>query len=69
VQGRTGQLSFVTSFVQLAGGLVRIFTSIQEGCGASMVRGFVIGSTLNAIVVAQILWYGKDGRAPKKKKE
>lgn len=66
VQGKTGQLSFFTSFLQFAGGAVRIYTSIQENAGMSMVRGFAIGSLLNGLVVAQILYYGPDGRSKKK---
>lgn len=70
-EGRTGQLSLFTSFLQFAGGAVRIFTSLKEQAGAAMVRGFVLGSLLNGTVVAQILYYGKDGRdaAVKKKSQ
>ena len=39
----TGQLSFATTAMGLAGCVARIFTSIQEGAGLSMVRGFVLG--------------------------
>jgi len=39
----TGQLSLITAFMSTAGCLARIFTSIQEGAGLSMVRGFCIG--------------------------
>lgn len=39
----TGQLSLITSGMSTAGALARIFTSIQEGAGLSMVRGFCIG--------------------------
>lgn len=40
----TGQLSFATTAMGLAGCIARIFTSIQEGAGLSMVRGFVLGT-------------------------
>lgn len=62
LQGKTGQVSFVTNFLQFAGSLARIFTSLKEGAGMPMVRGFVMGSLLNGTTVAQILYYGKDGR-------
>eukprot|EP00892_Ulva_mutabilis_P010252 jgi/Ulvmu1/759/UM010_0133.1 len=63
-QGKTGQLSFFTNFLQFVGSLARIFTSVKEGAGMPMVRGFIMGSLLNGTTVAQILYYGKDGRKP-----
>ena len=39
----TGQLSLITAGMSTAGAVARIFTSIQEGAGLSMVRGFCIG--------------------------
>lgn len=44
----TGQLSLITAFMSTAGCLARIFTSIQEGAGLSMVRGFCIGKAFVA---------------------
>ena len=41
----TGQLSLITSGMSTAGAVARIFTSIQEGAGLSMVRGFCIGNS------------------------
>lgn len=38
----TGQLSLITYFLNFAGASARIFTSIQEGAGAAMVRGAAI---------------------------
>ena len=38
----TGQLSLVTYALNWAGASARIFTSIQEGAGAAMVRGAAI---------------------------
>jgi len=55
----TGQLSFATTAMGLAGCIARIFTSIQEGAGLSMVRGFVLGFVLNLTIVIQILLYSK----------
>ena len=62
LQGKTGQASFITNFLQFAGSLARIFTSLKEGAGMPMVRGFIMGSLLNGTTVAQILYFGKDGR-------
>ncbi|RYF37412.1 MAG: hypothetical protein EOO38_26330, partial [Cytophagaceae bacterium] len=39
----TGQLSIVTYIFNLGGCVIRIFTSIQEGAGIAMVRGFILG--------------------------
>ena len=41
--GSTGQLSTATAFANFAGCIARIFTSVQEGGGAAMVRGYVLG--------------------------
>jgi len=41
--GSTGQLSTVTAFANFAGCIARIFTSLQEGGGAAMVRGYILG--------------------------
>lgn len=42
----TGQLSIVTYIFNLGGCVIRIFTSIQEGAGIAMVRGFILGRLL-----------------------
>ncbi|KAK9811878.1 hypothetical protein WJX72_011664 [[Myrmecia] bisecta] len=55
----TGHLSMVTFVANVAGCLIRIFTSIQEGGGITMVRGFVIGLALNLTILLQILYYGR----------
>jgi mannose-P-dolichol utilization defect 1 len=62
VQGKTGQQSFFTSFIQFLGSIARVFTSVKEGAGMPMVRGFLMGTCVNGAVVGQILYYGKDGR-------
>lgn len=62
MQGKTGQQSFFTNLLQFLGAIARVFTSIKEGAGMPMVRGFILGSTVNGTVTGQILYYGKDGR-------
>eukprot|EP00850_Spirogloea_muscicola_P013830 SM000096S24859 [mRNA] locus=s96:173654:175979:- [translate_table: standard] len=59
----TGQLSFATSFMNLAGCLVRLFTSIQERAPATMVLGACLGIITHGTVFSQILMYSKP--APK----
>ena len=39
--------------------IARIFTTISENTGAAMLRQYVIALILNAIIVAQILFYTK----------
>lgn len=55
----TGQLNIVTAVMNLGGSVARVFTSIQEGGGTSMVRGYAIGVAMNVTLLAQILYYGK----------
>lgn len=66
-QGKTGQLSLITTFLVFIGSLIRIFTSLKEGGGAAMIRGFLTGTIINGTLLAQILYYGKAGRGKKKK--
>jgi hypothetical protein len=60
----TGALSAASTFLQVAGGAVRVFTTIQEGGGVSMLAGYIVGLALNTIMLLQILAYGS---APKKR--
>ncbi|KAJ7549962.1 hypothetical protein O6H91_07G076200 [Diphasiastrum complanatum] len=63
----TGQLSFLTNFMSFGGGVVRLFTSIQEQAPVSMVVGSVLGVITNGIVVYQILAYDKSAELKRKK--
>lgn len=67
----TGQLSLITYALNWAGATARIFTGLQEGAGAAMVRGAAISAFLNFVVAAQIMIYGKGSsrRAKAVKKE
>ena len=42
----TGQLAVTVYIANAAGCMARIFTSVQEGGGYAMVRGFLLGGTL-----------------------
>ncbi|KAK2078449.1 hypothetical protein QBZ16_003289 [Prototheca wickerhamii] len=55
----TGHLSGITYALNVAGGCARVFTSIQEGAGAAMLRGALLGASLNAVILFQILYYGR----------
>uniref|UniRef100_A0A7N0UQ98 Mannose-P-dolichol utilization defect 1 protein homolog n=1 Tax=Kalanchoe fedtschenkoi TaxID=63787 RepID=A0A7N0UQ98_KALFE len=53
----TGQLSFMTTFINFGGSLTRVFTSIQEGAPLSLRLGSVRASIMNGVVLSQILLY------------
>ncbi|XP_004207268.1 mannose-P-dolichol utilization defect 1 protein isoform X1 [Hydra vulgaris] len=55
--GHTGQLSFVTTLLITVGGLARVLTSLQETGDMLMTLQFVVSSMLNAVILAQLLWY------------
>mmetsp|Transcript_31988 Transcript_31988/g.90804 ORF Transcript_31988/g.90804 Transcript_31988/m.90804 type:complete len:238 (+) Transcript_31988:195-908(+) len=66
----TGQLSVITTGLSFLGGLARVFTSVADKAGDSMVVNFAIASALNATLLVQILFYGssrKPGKDEKKK--
>jgi mannose-P-dolichol utilization defect protein 1 len=54
-----------------AGAAARIFTSIQENAGTSMMRGYMVSLVLNAIILGQIVIYGskEEGRGGGRKKK
>ncbi|KAL2645502.1 hypothetical protein R1flu_013089 [Riccia fluitans] len=55
----TGQLSFITTFMQFAGVMVRLFTSIQENAPSSMILGSCLGLLTNdSQLQAKQLSYG-----------
>ena len=62
MQGKSGQLSVLTTLLMFVGAVVRVFTSMRENAGPAMVRGFMLGATINGIMLAQILYYGQHGR-------
>lgn len=65
----TGQLSFMTSFMSLAGCLVRTFTSIQENAPLSMLVGCLLGLLTHGTVCAQIVAYAPPSVAGKTDKK
>ena len=56
-QGHTGQLSLITSAINLAGSLARIFTTLTELSDGPKLAGYIISATLNTVLTGQILWY------------
>jgi len=53
----TGQLSGVSTFMQFAGCLARIFTSIQETGDVLVIVTYVIASLMNGLIFAQMFIY------------
>jgi len=59
----TGSLSIITTSMSLAGGLVRILTTIQEvGWDFAVLTGFLISVALNFVLFAQYLLYRDNTR-------
>eukprot|EP00002_Diphylleia_rotans_P036042 TRINITY_DN790_c0_g1_i2.p1 TRINITY_DN790_c0_g1~~TRINITY_DN790_c0_g1_i2.p1 ORF type:complete len:252 (-),score=52.54 TRINITY_DN790_c0_g1_i2:298-1053(-) len=58
-QGNTGQLSVITSALNLGGSLARVFTTLQEVNDEKELAGYLLSSFLNAILMFQIIWYWK----------
>ncbi|CAA7027427.1 unnamed protein product [Microthlaspi erraticum] len=64
----TGELSFLTFFMNFAGSIVRVFTSIQENAPNSILTGFALGVFTNGTILSQILLYQKKPAEAKEKK-
>ncbi|XP_078393691.1 mannose-P-dolichol utilization defect 1b [Cetorhinus maximus] len=55
--GHTGQLSALTVFLLFAGSLARIFTSVQETGDRLMILTYIVASSFNGVIAAQVLYY------------
>ncbi|KAI8896194.1 hypothetical protein BC833DRAFT_598560 [Globomyces pollinis-pini] len=65
----TGQLSIITTFLQFAGTVARIGTTLQEVPDAKLIAGYVAASVLNGLILAQIVLYSKKSKTEKIKKK
>ncbi|KAG5573453.1 hypothetical protein R3W88_031106 [Solanum pinnatisectum] len=65
----TGELSFLTFFMNFAGSMVRVFTSLQEKAPMSVALGSVIGVLMNGTILSQIIIYQKPTPQKGKKKD
>ncbi|KVH98321.1 Cystinosin/ERS1p repeat-containing protein [Cynara cardunculus var. scolymus] len=63
----TGELSFITSFMNFLGSIVRVFTSLQEKAPTSVVMGSVLGILTNGAILSQIILYKKPEEMTTKK--
>lgn len=65
----TGELSFLTSLMNFAGSMVRVFTGLQERAPMSVVMGSVIGILTNGTILSQIIIYQRQHPKKEKKKD
>ena len=56
-QGHTGQLSLVTTLLNMAGSLARVFTTLQELNDFGRLMGYIVSLSLNLALVVQMLMY------------
>jgi len=54
----TGQLAFITWFMNFIGSAARVFTTTQETQDSTLLASFLIAVLLNGIIMSQILVYG-----------
>jgi mannose-P-dolichol utilization defect protein 1 len=70
-QKSTGQLSFITYFLNFMGTVARVFTTLQEpNATSAMMRGVLMSMTMNGLIVGQIVFYGAkdEGKSAVKKR-
>ncbi|KAG9274247.1 mannose-P-dolichol utilization defect 1 protein [Astyanax mexicanus] len=67
--GHTGQLSAISVFLLFGGSLARIFTTVQETGDSLMALTYIISSSCNGLIAAQVLYYWNVRPAVKKKAE
>ncbi|CAN4115133.1 unnamed protein product [Withania somnifera] len=65
----TGELSFLTFFMNFGGSMVRVFTSLQEKAPMSVALGSALGVLMNGTILTQILTYQKPTPLKEKKKD
>eukprot|EP00955_Chlamydomonas_euryale_P058941 357241-Chlamydomonas_euryale.AAC.28 len=63
-ESSTGQLSAVTTAINVVGCVVRLFTTASEGGGDAMFRQYLVSLALNGTLMAQILWYARRAATP-----
>lgn len=69
-QKSTGQLSFVTYFLNFMGTLARVFTTLQEpNATSAMMRGVLMSMAMNGLIVGQIVFYGGEDKGKKRLKK
>ncbi|DAZ95991.1 TPA: hypothetical protein N0F65_009292 [Lagenidium giganteum] len=56
-QGHTGQLAFITLFLNFGGSVARLFTTLQETGDVVQLAGYGVAILLNGTLVSQVLIY------------
>lgn len=64
----TGQLSSVTCAINFLGCAIRIFTTIQQGGGSTMLGTYIISGILHGLLIMQIWMYSSRYTVSKKDK-
>jgi mannose-P-dolichol utilization defect protein 1 len=59
----TGELSQMTQVLMSAGSVARIFTTMQEGGSPSMIGAYLLSSSMNCIILAQMFMYAGKKKA------
>uniref|UniRef100_A0A1I7V4D1 Mannose-P-dolichol utilization defect 1 protein homolog n=1 Tax=Caenorhabditis tropicalis TaxID=1561998 RepID=A0A1I7V4D1_9PELO len=64
----TGQLSLISVFLQFAGTVARVFTSIQDTGDGLLILSYSTAAVLNGLIFAQFFMYWSNSEAAAKKK-
>eukprot|EP01080_Neovahlkampfia_damariscottae_P001193 gene1193-10707_t len=67
--GNVGTLSFATIFMQWGGSASRVFTTIQEVDDLTILASFLIGFSLNTILLLQMIFMKKGEQVKEEKKK
>jgi mannose-P-dolichol utilization defect protein 1 len=65
--GSTGQLAFITAFLNFLGTAGRVFTTLQETKDTLLLVSFIASFAVNTIILLQFLWYWNVATPIKKK--
>lgn len=55
--GTTGNLAFLTLFMNFAGTAARVFTTIQEVDDPLILVNYLLNAVLNGVLLFQVIWY------------
>ncbi|CAI2353315.1 unnamed protein product [Caenorhabditis sp. 36 PRJEB53466] len=64
----TGQLSLISVFLQFAGTVARVFTSVQDTGDMLLIVSYSTAAVLNGLIFAQFFMYWSNSAAAKKKR-
>ncbi|CAP30658.1 Protein CBG11281 [Caenorhabditis briggsae] len=64
----TGQLSLISVFLQFAGTVARVFTSVQDTGDSLLIISYSTAAVLNGLIFAQFFMYWSNAEATRKKR-